>query len=492
MLKSIELRGDDAAFLRDEGQENCPYLSHQKALMFNPVWAAVNRISGDVAKLPFRMYRRAADGKSREVADEHPTFRVIRRQPNPFMGSMRFWRTFMVHALLYNRAYAWIVRDAAGRCIRLRNLNPIQVRPRLNYTTGNWDRYLVTFANGEQVLADSSAVLDVTGMQFDGSDSIDTVEYARHNIGRGLALETFLNSFFKNGAAAGGILMAPDGATAKSNENMLTKFKAKVTGIGNAFRLVLLEGGYKYVPTTIRPIDGQVADLLSAHVKDVARWFNIPASKINGDDKGVYGSREQDARDYLDSTLQPWLTSISSQCWVKLLTGAEQDAGYYFEHDVSQLLEVDIQTKYTIGKMGIEMGVLSPDEFRAMVNLNPRPDGLGDKFYYSNNMQPAEQMEQQTEPVDESELIASAEEQLASDVKRHADLLIARLVRMREKKGKVFGNWWRSNRQSERLELETKIAGSCKTFAIATRQDPAAIVQSEVESILGHIESGEW
>ena len=466
-------------------------VNHRTALSHNPVWSAVQRISGDIAKLPFNMFERLSDD-TREMATNHPTQRVIRRKPNSLTSAFRFWRTLMYHALLWNRSYAWIERNSMRQCVGLYNLPPDRVHPEFNEETQRYDYYRVSFTSGEQALLDAGQILDIAGMQYDHSDMIDITLYARDNWGQGMAGNQFVNKFFANGVNAGGILMVPPETKPQSATNLIEAVESRNKGTENAFKALVLRDGAQWVSTTVKPVDAQMAELLAQNVKDVARWFNIPASKLNADDSGVYGSREADARDYLDSCLSPWLTNISAQCWLKLLTTDSQRRDrYYFEHNTAALLATEVEAQYKVLQMGIQTGLLSPNEGRKMLNLNPRDDGFGDLYYFSNNMQPAteeaiyptEPDPVETEPVEPTDSLEPAQtDEVAEEVERQFERDVARLAaRTRttvRRNVNKHGPKWFTNANNigdvyERLYGDIYQAG--RAYALITGQDLAVL-----------------
>jgi len=497
--------GDDRDFLeamRGQGATEGPVVNHKTALTYNPVWAAVTRISGDVAKLPLNMYLRTG-ADERELAFEHPTQHVVRRTANYRMAAFRFWRTMMMHVLLYNRAYAWIERDDQMNCVGLFNLPPERCTP---YSIGanlDFDRFLVTFEDGQQATVPLDQILDITGIQHDEGNMLDTTCLARQNWGTGMAGESFLSAFFINGSNAGGFLEVPPETQPDSAINLAQAIADKNKGLTNAFKIMVLRDGAKYHQTTIRPVDAQMVELLANNVKDVARWFNLPPSKLGSDDSGVYGSREQDARDYLDSCLAPWLHTIQSQCDLKL---TPTYSPYYFEHNTAALLETDTLTKYQVAQIGITTGILNPNEVRRMLNLNPRDDDLGDLYYMSNNMQPMTEeilFPPEPEPVVVEETVEDDEEADADDstqeAERHLEESIANIrQQMRRRLAKVVKErgaegaaaYWQRRRTWNRNRLACRISEAATALAILTSASARAIGQLEADTIIDEIDQG--
>src|SRR5690606_33234580 len=91
-----------------------------KALSLSAVWACVNLISGTISSLPIMVYRTKADG-SKEVAKDHPLYRLLHDSPNYDQSALDFWDFIAASIELRGNGFAQIVRENK----RIVSLNPI-------------------------------------------------------------------------------------------------------------------------------------------------------------------------------------------------------------------------------------------------------------------------------------------------------------------------------------------------------------------------------
>jgi len=220
--------------------------------------------------------------------------------------------------------------------------------------------------------------------------------------------ETYSRKFFENGANAGGILELPLGMTKKGADNLVEGFYKHHTSVQNAFKTVVLREGAKFHKTQVNPSDAELNELRQQQIREVARWYNLPPHKLGDGTNASYNSLEQENKSYLDSTLSPWLTTITTQCESKLLVRRIQSRGtIYFQHDTRKLEQAEAESLSKTITTLVAGGIINPDEGRAWLGLNARPDGEGDQYYYSNNMQPVgeepEPVPMLEEPVEEPE-----------------------------------------------------------------------------------------
>ena len=400
-------------------------ITAQRALNFAPVWQAVSLISGDVAKLPLNVYQRRTDlgERGRERADSHPAQRLIRHQANEQMSAHKFWRRLMIQALLWSNSYALIDRDpVSGIPLGLYPLLPDRTAPELQR---DGSMLYVTEAGGRLTGYRASDVLHIENMSITGEADCELVLKARNSFALGLAAERFASKFYKNGARIGGILEVPVGMTKQASDNLEQGFRKTYDGADQAFKTIVLRDGARFHAAQQSPQESQMIEARVEQVRDVARWYNLPPHKLGDDARTSYASLEQENRSYLDSCLSSWLAIIAAECWMKLLASPEKQANtHYVEHNTAALIAADIKTQYEIANIGIQSGILSPNEFRATQNLNPRVDGLGDKYIMPLNMTYTDQADQPAEVEDVEPVAELDEAQPAETVLAASDRLV--------------------------------------------------------------------
>jgi len=370
----------DEAFGSTGSTEAGIQVTHAGALDYSPVWQAVALLSGDVAALPLEVFRRL-DGGDREPDKRHTAYDRIRWQANEETHAFDFWRTVMVHALLWNNAYVHARHRANGEIEGLYHLLPDRTAP---VRVPGKALFYATEIGGKLKTAKASSVYHLKGISIDGSAGHDMVTSARNAIALGLAAEKFGSKFFKNGARASGILQTPAGLkNEKAVERFKKSFDSEYASLDNVAKTILLEDGAKFHATTIKPEEGQFLQTRQEQVRDVARFFNVPAHKLGDSTKTSYSSLEQSNQDYLDSSLVPWLVPIQMECRAKLLSPAERRAdSHFFEHNVKARLRADVVARATAYRIFREIGVSNGDDIARAENMRPIPEAEGGKTYF--------------------------------------------------------------------------------------------------------------
>lgn len=349
-------------------------VTRDNALMVPAVWQAVSMISGDVAKLPLDLYRKkGGDGEDREIYESHPAEWVVRWESNIEMTAPQFWRQMTADALIWNNSYAWIRRGGDGRPVELVPLLPDRTGPERAKDTGQLI-YTTEVDKGIRVF-DPYDILHIRGLMLCNGDGTAPrfLSYAREAIGLALSAQKFQSKFFSNGMRAFGVLQVPTGMPKQAHDNLVKSFREEYEGEDNWFRTVILKEGAKFQSIAQSNEQGQTHLLREDQVREVARLFNLPPSKLGLSDSVSYNSKSEDNQAYHDTTLSPWLTAIADECRFKLLLPGERfSIKYYFEHNTASLLRLNLLARYQAYEIAVNPnrgGFLLRSEVRKRENL---------------------------------------------------------------------------------------------------------------------------
>lgn len=360
-------------------------ITEDKAMGYTPFWAAVRVISGAIATLPLLWYRKTADGKER--AEDHPVYRLLHDQPNPFMTAMTFIETRQAHALVYGNGYAEIERDGAGRPVALWPLLPDKTTKKITTGKVKFPYYEVTLSDGSTVQLPDYNVLHIPGLGFDGFTGYPVAQYHKEAIGLGMATKKFGAAFFGNNAVPGGVLEMPGEITAEQAKLIQKQWDELHKGLEQSHRIAILEAGTTYKQMGVNPNDAQCLETQKFSVDDVARIFCIPPHKIASLERATFSNIEQQSLDFLTQTLVYWMRKWESEVNNKLTL--ESEKGRYLAEFLPEVfLRGDTTSRYAAYATARQWGWLSINDIRRLENLNSiGPDG--DIYLEPLNMKPA-------------------------------------------------------------------------------------------------------
>lgn len=367
-------------------------VNRKRALGLATVWRAVGLIAGDVARLPFRVYRQVNTG-GKTIDPKHAADRLIapRRKPCPEMGTFVFRQTIQAHALLTGNGYAAIERDQAAKPTGMFPLDPECTHP----VRMNGQLWYVTEVPGEKGTRETrriqgTDVLHIRGLSHDGLSGYPVLKMLREEVGKAIASRDYGSRFFSNDARPGVVLEVPASMKDAAARNLLESWNSLQQGVKNAHRAAILREGVVMKTYGTNAKDAQLTENLVLDARSVANIFGVPAHKIGDRSQVAYNSLESENDSYHDDTLDRWLNVWEDETHDKLLTEREKESG---EVDClftrRQVSRAPLATRGAYYSQAINGGWMCPDEARDLENLNPIPDGSGAVFTRPVNVAPA-------------------------------------------------------------------------------------------------------
>lgn len=403
LFRSIErptmpINGSEVMRLFNSPSKSGVEVNEKTALRSVAVFACVRILAETPASLPLIIYQRKRGG-GKVRATDHPTYSVLHDMANPEMTAMTLRETIQSHAVTYGNGYAYIVREN-GWVTELWPLLPDKTIP--ERVKGELV-YKVELPNGEKRKLKAIDVLHVSGLGFDGLRGYSPIALAREAIGLGLAAEEFGARFFGAGTNLGGVVEHPGKLGQQAHENLKNSINQNYQGLGKSHLLLILEEGMKYQKFGVPPNEAQFIETRKMQVTEIARLFRIPPHMIADLERSTFGNIEHQSIDFVVHTLRPWLVRWEQAINYKLFTPSERKE-YFVEHLVDGLLRGDSKTRAEALATLRQNGIINADEWRAIENMNPQPDGTGKIYLVNGNMLPVNYVsEKKQEPAARSE-----------------------------------------------------------------------------------------
>lgn len=340
-------------------------------------WACINLLAGTIASLPLMVYRTV--GSAREVARDHPLYRLLHDRPNFDQTAVDFLE-FMCAALeLHGNAYAEKRRTGA----RITSLVPI--RPDLVVVRRVGAGLVYTWTDGgvRRELGQED-MLHVRGFGGGPLGGASALSVCRAAFASASAVERSARAMFANGVRPSGI-MTKDGPpfTAEQRKTAEGLLQEKFVGAMNDGRPMLLDNGLKWQQLTINPEDAQMLESRKFSVEEICRVFGVPPHMIGHTENSTsWGTGlEQQTLGFQKFTLRRRLKRIEQAFEQQLLTEVERRAGITVEFNLEGLLRADSKARAEFYKSALgntqEPGWMTRNEVRRLENLPP-VDGWDD------------------------------------------------------------------------------------------------------------------
>ena len=290
-------------------------VTSDSAFRIGAVYACVRLLSDSISCLP-------ADTFYRFNGERLP----FRPKPawvdNPDIGTSRedHMQQVMVSLLIDGNSYTRIFRAPDGSVAALTVLNPSHMKVRRNYDTGD-----IEYLHDDRTVIAYKDMLHITELRRPGAlKGISRIDEARQTLGLAAALEEFSARFFGQGSVTSGIIETPASLTAEQALELKTAFESTHKGLSKSNRVGVLGGGGKFVKTGVDPNEAQMLESRQFAVEEVARLFRVPLHLLQVSTPGAmsYASVEQNAIQFAQYTLRPYLTKIETAYSTLLPGGA--------------------------------------------------------------------------------------------------------------------------------------------------------------------------
>lgn len=366
-------------------------VNSSSALKCTAVFACVRVVSEDVAKLPLKLQRRLPNG-GREDATDHPLFSILFSKPNDWQSSFEWREMMQAHIELRGNAYSYISRNARGDIESLIPLHPDRVLPVMTEDGGLFyqiqgrtvDGFTVGDVRNVAVVPDS-AILHVRGLSLNGPCGVSPITYAAETIGLSLAAEQHGAAFFGNSARPDVALIAKGNATLEQLKLIRDRWEENYRGANRAFKAATLPMDMEIKQLGLSNKDSQLLELRQFQVADIARIYRIPSHKINDLTRSTNNNIEHQGLEYYIDGLMPRLERFEAAMMCQLLT-VDEAREYEIQFDFRRVLRGDMKSLMDAIAVGRQWGLLSINDGREWLNLNPI-DG-GDGYLVPLNMVP--------------------------------------------------------------------------------------------------------
>lgn len=380
--KAAQLTYDQVASLIDGvggGTVAGVAVTDKTALQVATVLACVKVIADGCATPDLHVFRELQDG-TRQKATNIPEYRLLSRRPNEWQTSFEWRRQMTVHAAL----------TGAGLSIKVKGLNG-RVKELIPVMPGNWDvrkvsRYEVRYRCWDEfgLIGEFTPddVFVLNGVQWDWVGSMNAVSLARSAIGLAMATERSQAAMHENGLRPSGTYSVDGNLTEEQHKRISAWIKTQ-TGPAGAGTPLVLDRSAKWQPTTQTGVDAQHVETRRLQIEEICRGYGVFPIMVGHSDKtSTFASSEAFFAAHLIHCLAPWHRAWTQRIDEMLLDGAGPLFG---EFDTRYMRAGSIKDRAVYARTMVEMGLMSPNEYRDEEGWDPRPGG--DEYLKPMNMQ---------------------------------------------------------------------------------------------------------
>ena len=339
------------------------------ALKVSTVFACLRVLADGIAQVPLKLYREKADG-SKELAKDHPAYRLLSRRPNEWMTSFEFRQVMMFHAVLLGNGCAYIGR-IRGEPRELIPLVPgsFTIDQAADYTL----TYRVTDLGGRTTVLPRKDVFHLRGPSWTGTAGLDALQVAREAVGLAIATEQTHAALHANGTQPGGVLSVKGSLDDAARARLKEAWAQYQGGLQNRFKTAVLDMDSTWTPLAMKGVDSEHLDTRRFQIEEICRDLKVFPQMVGYADKtATFASAEAFFLAHVIHTLAPWIENWE-QSLARDLFPDEDDIVAKFS--LQGLLRGDNTARANFYASGITNGWLTRNEARRFEDLNPI-DGL--------------------------------------------------------------------------------------------------------------------
>jgi HK97 family phage portal protein len=235
----------------------------------------------------------------------------------------------------------------------------------------------------DKIVYSADEILHFKNLSLNGFVGMSTLQMAREGVGQALAEGQHAASLFRNRATPGAILKYPGTLTPQQRQNM-EQFTQQYEGALRSGKSLVLEAGFDLTPFGFNNADSQFLESREFSVREVARWFGVPAHMVGDVTRTSYNSSEMEMLNFLMHSLRPWLVNLEAELYSKLFP---QRTTFFPRFDTTALARADTAIRFTAYSQALTAGWMTVADVREAESL-PFIDGT-DQLNRPANMVPA-------------------------------------------------------------------------------------------------------
>ncbi|WP_449355814.1 phage portal protein [Virgibacillus natechei] len=327
--------------------------------------AAVDAIARNAAKLKGKHVIYSKKNSERFAGDQYLN-RILQVRPNPYMTAYDLIYKLTTHYYLYNNAFAFLQKDDRGYLQAIYPLSPSNMEYLTDPTGTMYCRFL--FGNGQQVTLPFSDVF-VARRFFNSNDLLgDTNAAILPTLDLAHTQSEGMENAIKSSATIRGILKYNQVLSPEKLKEEKDAFVNDYLSATNNGGVAAMDSKFDYVPLENSPvsIDDKQMDAVKKKIYD---YLGISENIVNS----TYTEDEWSA--FYESVLEPLALQFSLELTEKIFTPREQAFGNSIIFESNRLQFASNESKTTMLKELIPLGLLTTNQALEILNLPPVEDG---------------------------------------------------------------------------------------------------------------------
>ena len=357
------------------GLMNYQLSEQMPAVSLSAVFAAIEIISNSIAELPLNV-KTKQENKSTLVSN-HPIYHLF---DNCILTKYMLIKMLITDMLLYGNGLAYIERAADGTPINLIYCPHGSYSIMYNEQSRQLYYIITSLKKGRVEPID---VIHILKNSMNGVEGKGILFYAQPTLKLASYTEKSAQDYFNSNMHVYGILKQKDPNVPLTEKQRRTIEDAWRKGHGkNGTGMAVIEGGLEYQSVSSNAKDAQLLECRLFNLQDIARFFNINPVLLGDLSHSSYSTIEASLLEFVTHTLYPYITLVENELKRKLIKPSEKNL--YIDLDAGFILKSDKSSQATYLNTLVSGGIMTINEAREQLGLNPMDGGDDLRIAYSD------------------------------------------------------------------------------------------------------------
>lgn len=328
---------------------------------------AVNMVVDDAAEIDFKVMPDKINTPLRSGVKAITVERLLNKQPNPFQDFFAFRRNLIMDLILDGNIFIYF---DGNHLYQLPAADVTIIPDKLQYVE-RYDYNKIKYYPNE-----------IIHIKDNSSDSIyrgaSRLKPAVRTMRLMKLMRDFQDNFFKNGAVPGLVIKTPDVLSQRIKDRMKQEWRQTYRPQSGGRNPMILDGGMEIdALSNVNFQELDFAQSLIENEKVILKSLGVPPILV---DSGNNANIKPNHRLYYLETVVP----ISH----KLCAAFQNFFGFEICHDYSGIpaLQPELKEQAAYYSTLVNGGIMTPDEGRSGLGLDPLPDGEGDVIRIPQNI----------------------------------------------------------------------------------------------------------
>ena len=326
------------------------YVSIETAENNMAVYRAIKLIGGDIGRLPI-----TSDGG--EMTAE------LLERPNDKEDWWQFTNKHMRYLMMYGNSFALISRNGFGQVVGLISCTPAEI------TQIVIDNQPGNFVYRHNVYGDIEPS-DLLHWRIAGERPFwgtSPIIQAANALNLALTQEEAGGAMYRTPGLGKVSIESPEAIGPDMVAKLQDAFAAKHGGKDGHLTPIITQGGMTVSQVGQSLSDSEWITARRFSITEISRLYSIPPAFLYDLDKSTLENSAAQMKSYVSTCLSHWMSIFKSEFKIKM------DSELCW--DTKQLLQGTLKEQTEALRMAVDAGIMSPNECREQLGLEPHPDG---------------------------------------------------------------------------------------------------------------------